>query len=74
MGIELLRENSFEEKLEQFFELCDEDGSGTINRKEFYNLLKFNVIEYDDRNKLKKYVNEIFGRDGSGELTRPQFR
>jgi Ca2+-binding EF-hand superfamily protein len=60
VGLELLKNNTFEEKLNKFFDLCDEDNSGTIDKKEFYTLLRLNVTDYEDRNKLKSYVNEIF--------------
>ena len=29
---------------DRYFELCDEDGSGTIDRQEFYNLLRLNIV------------------------------
>ena len=60
VGLEMLRNNTLDEKLDKFFELCDEDNSGTINKKEFYTLLKLNVTSYEDRNRLKTYVKEIF--------------
>lgn len=60
VGLELLKNNTFEEKLDKFFDLCDEDNSGTIDKKEFYTLLRLNVTDYEDRNRLKTYVNEIF--------------
>lgn len=58
IGLEMLKDNTFEEKLETFFDLCDEDKSGTIDKKEFYDLLKLNATtSYDDRETLKLYVN-----------------
>ena len=60
VGLELMKNNTFEEKLERFIDLCDEDNSGTIDKKEFYNLLRINVADYEDRNRLRTYVNEIF--------------
>ena len=52
-----------------------EDNSGTIDKKEFYTLLRLNVTDYEDRNRLKTYVNEIFqhyDKNGKGELTKDQ--
>lgn len=61
IGLEMLKDNTFEEKLDVFFDLCDEDGSGTIDKKEFYNLLRLNATtSYEDRDRLKFYVNQIF--------------
>jgi Ca2+-binding EF-hand superfamily protein len=34
---------------EAYFELCDEDNSGTIDKKEFYTLLRMNIIDFKDR-------------------------
>ena len=73
VGLELLKNNSIEEKLDKFFDLCDEDGSGTISKKEFYTLLKLNVTDYEDRSNLKTYVSEIFkefDKVGNGELSK----
>ena len=75
VGLELLKNNTFEQKLDKFFDLCDEDSSGTIDKKEFYTLLRLNVTDYEDRNRLKTYVNEIFqhcDKDGKEELTKEQ--
>jgi EF-hand domain pair len=61
IGLEMLKDNTFEEKLDVFFDLCDEDGSGTIDKKSFYNLLRLNATtSYEDRDRLKFYVNQIF--------------
>lgn len=61
IGLEMLKDNTFQDKLEVFFDLCDEDGSGTISKKEFYNLLRLNATtSYEDRDRLKFYVNQIF--------------
>lgn len=58
IGLEMLKNNTFEEKLDTFFDLCDEDNSGTIDKKEFYNLLRLNATtSYEDRERLKFYVN-----------------
>ena len=72
-GLELLKNNSIEEKLDRFFDLCDEDGSGTISKKEFYTLLRLNVTDYEDRNKLRTYVNELYreyDKEKTGELSK----
>ena len=77
VGLELLKNNTFEEKLDKFFILCDEDNSGTIDKKEFYTLLRLNVTDYEDRNRLKTYVNEIFqqfDKTGKGELTMEEMK
>ena len=77
VGLELLKNNTFEEKLDKFFDLCDEDNSGTIDKKEFYTLLRLNVTDYEDRNKLRSYVNEIFqqfDKRKTGELTREEMK
>ena len=61
IGLEMLKDNSFEEKLEVFFDLCDDENSGYIEKKEFYNLLRLNATtSYEDRDRLKFYVNQIF--------------
>lgn len=77
VGLEILKNNTFEQKLDKFFDLCDEDYSGTIDKKEFYTLLRLNVTEYEDRIKLKSYVNEIFttfDKSGCGELTKEEMK
>eukprot|EP00347_Sterkiella_histriomuscorum_P002978 403366069 len=77
VGLELLKNNTFEEKLDKFFDLCDEDNSGTIDKKEFYTLLRLNVTDYEDRNRLKTYVNEIFqqfDKRGNGDLTKEEMK
>ena len=60
VGLELLKNNTFEDKLDKFFDLCDDDKSGTIDKKEFYTLLRLNVTDYEDRSRLRAYVTEIF--------------
>jgi len=58
IGLEMLKDNTFEEKLDVFFDLCDEDNSGSIDKKEFYNLLRLNATtSYEDRDRLKFFVN-----------------
>ena len=49
IGLEMLKENTFEDKLDRFFDICDEDNSGTIDKKEFYNLIKMSLVDYEDR-------------------------
>jgi len=60
VGLELLKNTTFEEKLSKFFDLCDDDNSGTIDKKEFYNMMRLNVTEGDDRNKLKTYISKMY--------------
>ena len=61
IGLEMLNSSSFEEKLEIFFDLCDEDNSNTIDKKEFYNLMRITLAtSYEDRGKLKDLVNQVF--------------
>ena len=69
MGLELLKNNTIEEKIDKFLELCKEDGSDKISKKGFYSLLKLNVSDYEDRSKLKASINEIFkeyDKEGTG--------
>lgn len=83
VGLEMLKENTFHDKLDStklppliiigFFDICDEDNSGTIDKREFYNLLKLSIIDYEDRSSLRNFVNEIFqmvDKDGNGEITK----
>ena len=67
----MVNNTDYLEKIGNFFELCDDDGSGSIDRKEFYSLLKLNLSDYDERKKLQTYINDVFrdfDYDGSGEL------
>jgi Ca2+-binding EF-hand superfamily protein len=60
-----------------FFEICDEDNSGTIDKKEFYNMLKLSIVDYDDRSSLRNFVNEIFkvvDKDSNGEITKEEMK
>ncbi|CAI2380229.1 unnamed protein product [Moneuplotes crassus] len=50
----------FNDMFDRYFELCDEDDSGTIDKKEFYTLLRLNVNDYKDRNLLKDCINDIY--------------
>jgi len=52
-GFEMLKQNSLEEKLNMFFELCDWNKSGTIDKKEFYEVIKESLIDYQDRADIK---------------------
>ena len=75
LGLETLKRNSVVKKLERFFDLVDEDQSGTINKKELYNMFKLNCVNHEDRLKLQSYVNEIFDEFDSskmGYLTRDE--
>ena len=42
----MLKQNTLEEKLNMFFELCDKNNSGTIDKKEFYEVIKESLIDY----------------------------
>ena len=73
VGLEMLNNTSYAEKIEKFIDLCDVDGDGSINKVEFYNLLKLNINDYEDKKRLKYYVKEIFKEfdtDASGDLSR----
>lgn len=71
----MISDTSYSEKIGKFFDLCDDDRSGTIDKKEFYGLLKLIFDDYDEKKKLKQYVKEIFEEydyDGSGCLDREE--
>jgi Ca2+-binding EF-hand superfamily protein len=53
-----LRPGPVSAKLSTIFELCDEDESGAIDRKEFYNLLKYSAESNSDRQALKSFGKE----------------
>lgn len=40
MGLEVFKEDSVEDKMKVFFDLCDVDGSGGVSEKEVYGVLK----------------------------------
>jgi Ca2+-binding EF-hand superfamily protein len=40
VGLETFKENSMDEKLKVFMELCDDDGNGKVTPDELYNILK----------------------------------
>jgi len=78
----MLKENTFADKIDSkvsiiievgFFDICDEDNSGTIDKKEFYNLLKLSMVNYEDVSSLKGLVKKLFAmvdRRGTGEITK----
>ena len=77
IGLEMLKQNTFAEKLDKFFEVCDIDNSGTIDKKEFYKVLKESLLDFDDRNDLWEIVNEMFevaDINGNGELTKNELK
>lgn len=64
-GLEIFRDTSFEEKLKSesslasfyllvFFDLCDVDKSGTITKKELYDVLKRSMAYEEEKAKLKR--------------------
>ena len=72
-GIEMFRDTTPEEKVKVFFRLCDADHSNSISKKEFYTMLKRNIINKDDIRSLKKSVEKIFNSYGGDvELTLEQ--
>ena len=75
VGLELFRESTFQEKLEVFFDICDEDGSGDIDEEEFFNVLKLCVSSAKERKILKDSLHELFvaiDEDGNGFLTKSE--
>ena len=69
IGLEMIGNSTYEEKIGKFFDLCDDDHSGSIDRVEFYSLLKLNLNDYEEIKRLKSYVKEIFKEfdvDGDG--------
>lgn len=59
-----------------FFDLCDQDGSGKISEKELFNLLKQNMLNSNDVQKLKTTIRQIMrdvDRNGDGELDKDEF-
>lgn len=43
-----------------FFELCDKNNNGTIDKKEFYEVIKESLIDYQDWADIKEIINWIF--------------
>jgi len=76
VGLEMFKNNTLEEKLEVFFDLCDEDNSGTIDEIELYRVLKLSLTSSDERANLRRAVKDLFREidiDGDGEITREEF-
>jgi Ca2+-binding EF-hand superfamily protein len=75
VGLEMFRETSFKEKLEVFFNICDDDGSGDIDEEEFYNVLKLCVNTVKERKMLRESLHELFvaiDENGNGVLTKEE--
>ena len=71
----MLKQNSFEEKLNSFFQLCDKNRNGTIDKKEFTDVIKDSLYDQKDWNDIKQLIDKIFTRldaDGSGEITKSE--
>lgn len=77
-GIEMFRDSSTEQKLKLFFDLCDEDRSGTISKTEFINLFKKNLINSDEKMGMKVVIEKIFssatGNEYNNEITFEQLK
>ena len=68
----MFRDSNVEDKLKAFFVFCDVDGSGSISKKEFLNLLKKTIIKNDEKQKLKRVLDRIFNSvklNNEGEIT-----
>lgn len=75
VGLEMFRETNFKEKLEVFFDLCDEDGSGDIDEEEFFNVLKLCVSSIKERKLLRESLHDLFvaiDEDSNGVLTKDE--
>ncbi len=75
MGLELLKDNTLEDKMKVFFELCDTDNSGNISETELYGVLKQNIQNKDDRIKLKSVIHDLFrtiDKNGDGFLDKDE--
>ncbi len=71
-GVEMFRDSTIEEKLKALFILCDVDGSGAISKQEFLNLMKKNIIKYDEKLSMKIVLDRIFNSvelNKDGEIT-----
>ena len=70
IGMEIFHDNSPEEKVKTFFNLCNKYNNNYISKSNFYDLLKRNIINKNDINSLKKSVEKIFKKYGNeNELT-----
>jgi Ca2+-binding EF-hand superfamily protein len=70
IGMEIFHDNTPEEKVKTFFNLCNKDNNKYISKSNFYELLKRNIINKNDINSLKKSVEKIFKKYGNeNELT-----
>ncbi|CAD8072031.1 unnamed protein product [Paramecium sonneborni] len=75
VGLEVLKDDTIDEKLKIFFDLCDEDGSGKVSEKEIFNILKQNIINENDKYQLKMVIREMIkqvDQDGDGELNKEE--
>ncbi|CAD8047041.1 unnamed protein product [Paramecium sonneborni] len=75
IGLEIFKEDSIEEKIKVFFDICDADGNGSITEKELYDVLKTNIVAFHDRIKLKKTIHQIFiecDQNGDGVLDKEE--
>ena len=63
-GIEMFRDSTPEEKVKVLFRLCDTDHSNSVSKKEFYTMLKRNIINKNDIAPLKKSIEKIFNLYG----------
>jgi len=52
-GVEMFRNSSLDNKLKAFFDLCDIDKSGTISKEEFSLLLLKNLINNEQKAKMR---------------------
>jgi len=70
IGMEIFHDNSPEEKVKTFFNLCNKNNNDFISKSNFYDLLKRNIINKNDIDSLKKSVEKIFRKYGNeNELT-----
>lgn len=72
LGLEMFRDSSLEEKLKAFFDLCDEDNSGSVSKGEFLKIIKNNLINNDEKSNVKQVIDSIYagyGLDDKGELS-----
>ena len=60
LGLEMFRDSPLEEKLKAFFDLCDEDNSGSVSKNEFLKVLKNNLINSDEKSNAKQVIDKIY--------------